>query len=562
MKVQHQDFSMISMLKHFVVKNKILIGILLAGLLGVWYVILEINSSDSSKLTAFEISEIRSKVIGLESKSDSILTTGNTSKSIQLLDEALDLLDGNKTFSKDAIRLLEKKGGIEESTDNKEGAIHSYLTILEMGKKDSTDLSEIRKKLGTIYARGGNDDGLIDLFEPIFKEKTDQKEYVNACMFIATAYMNKQLPDSSLYYMEKAGKDVKSYDSRAYASILMMKSNYYLNKGDYDKGVMYMDSAQIVQEFTKDTTGLYQNYFTRAMLAYFNNDFKEVSDQLQKSISLLEKMNDPTNTISAYYNIGGAYGSMGDVQKENYYYRKAIDLKDSLETLNKGKTVADYVNNFQYKSKTDEVRQLNEKQELLQITIDSKQKQKYLLIAILILIGAVFVYGFRLFWAKQRQHKLNEEVLERDKQLLRKELEMVRKKVEYDSQLISEKEELISKLEDKLTDSAFEEKEQQELLSIIESMKDGLKQERENIGVDIMLTEDNAKFYKKLKEKHPDVSHTEARFCTLLYLNLDTKEIARILNISLDGVRKGRHRLRKKLDIGTGGDITNYLQGI
>ena len=121
---------------------------------------------------------------------------------------------------------------------------------------------------------------------------------------------------------------------------------------------------------------------------------------------------------------------------------------------------------------------------------------------------------------------------------------------------------LFAKLEEKLTEPAFEENEQQELLSIIESMKDGVKQERENIGIDILLNEENAKFYKRLKEKHPDISQTEARFCTLLYLNLDTKEMARILSISLDGVRKSRHRLRKKLNIGTGGDLTNYLQSI
>lgn len=227
-----------------------------------------------------------------------------------------------------------------------------------------------------------------------------------------------------------------------------------------------------------------------------------------------------------------------------------------------GKTIAYHFNNFQYLSKTNEARKLNEKQHLLQLSINSKQRQQYLLLAILVLIVVLFVYGFRLFWAKERQYKLNEDVLERDKQLLHKELEIARKKVEYDSQLISEKEELIEELENKLTNSVFDEEEQQGLLRVIDSMKDGLKQERENIGMDILLNKDNARFYKKLKHKHPDITQTEARFCTLLYLNLDTKEIARILNISLDGVRKGRHRLRKKLEIGSGGDISRYLQGI
>lgn len=561
MKVHYQEFSMINMLKQFVVNNKILLVILITGVFGVWYGIIDNISYHTSNLSSSEISEIHSKVLVLEKQSDSIMKTGNFSRAIQLLDEGLEITNGGGDFKKDSIQLLEKKGDIQNENNDLEGAINSYLTILETYNKDKEDLSSVRKKLGVIYSRNGYRDGLIELYKPI-EYLGKGKEYVDACIFLSTAYLNKQMPDSAFYFMNRANQNIKQKKSRAYSTLLLLHSNYYLNKGDFKKGISYLDSAQVIQEKIGDTSGLYQTYYSRAMLAYLHNDFKGVTDGLQKSILLLEKANDPINTVHAYHNIAGAYGSMGDIKKENYYYRKAIDLKNSLEKSSKGKSVADFVNNFQYKSKTDEVRQLNEKQDLLHLRIESKQKQTYLLIAILLLIGALFVYGFRLFWSKQRQHKLNEAVLERDKQLLRKELEIVRKKVEYDSQLISEKEELISKLEERLADSVFEEKEQQELLSIIESMKDGLKQERENIGFDILLNEDNAKFYKKLKDKHPDISQTEARFCTLLYLNLDTKEIARILNISLDGVRKGRHRLRKKLDIGNGGDITNYLQGI
>ena len=35
----------------------------------------------------------------------------------------------------------------------------------------------------------------------------------------------------------------------------------------------------------------------------------------------------------------------------------------------------------------------------------------------------------------------------------------------------------------------------------------------------------------------------------LLKMNLSSKEIANILNISLDGIKKARQRLRKKMDI-------------
>jgi DNA-binding CsgD family transcriptional regulator len=38
---------------------------------------------------------------------------------------------------------------------------------------------------------------------------------------------------------------------------------------------------------------------------------------------------------------------------------------------------------------------------------------------------------------------------------------------------------------------------------------------------------------------------------SLLKMNLSSKEIANILNISMEGVKKARYRLRKKLNLST-----------
>jgi len=554
---------MAKMLKHFVLNNKLLIGILVTLFLGVWYVIMAVNASDPSQLSSTEISEIRSKIEVLEKKADSVLALGNTSLSIQLLDEAVRLTEQDTILSKTTMQLLEKKGMLQEKENDKGGAIQSYLTALKIGH-NSPDLLEIRKKLGIIYSINGYPDGLIDLYKSIETNPAYKREHVNASIFLASSYVNKLMPDSTLYYIERAEKNVGSAPSKEAAFILVIKSLYDMDRGDFTNVTSYLDSARIIQEVAGDSAGLCNNYLLHAAFNLSQRNYRGVIDKVDKGLSWMKK-NEYTNyrnMIQSYYNLAKAYEGMGNMREANYYYTRNINLRDSIEMKSGGKTIAYHFNNFQYLSKTNEARKLNEKQELLQLSIHSKQRQQYLLLAILMLIVVLFVYGFRLYWAKERQYKLNEDVLERDKLLLRKELEIARKKVEYDSQLISEKEGLIAKLEEKLTEPAFEENEQQELLSIIESMKDGVKQERENIGIDILLNEENAKFYKRLKEKHPDISQTEARFCTLLYLNLDTKEMARILSISLDGVRKSRHRLRKKLNIGTGGDLTNYLQSI
>ena len=59
----------------------------------------------------------------------------------------------------------------------------------------------------------------------------------------------------------------------------------------------------------------------------------------------------------------------------------------------------------------------------------------------------------------------------------------------------------------------------------------------------------NNNFLKTLKAKFPKLTPTDLKVCTYLQLNLSSKEIAQLLNISLRGVEISRYRLRKKLEL-------------
>ena len=58
-------------------------------------------------------------------------------------------------------------------------------------------------------------------------------------------------------------------------------------------------------------------------------------------------------------------------------------------------------------------------------------------------------------------------------------------------------------------------------------------------------------FNSNVKSKYPEVTSNELRLMALLKMNLSSKEIANILNISQEGIKKARYRLRKKLNIQT-----------
>ena len=66
-------------------------------------------------------------------------------------------------------------------------------------------------------------------------------------------------------------------------------------------------------------------------------------------------------------------------------------------------------------------------------------------------------------------------------------------------------------------------------------------------------------FLDKVKQSHPDLSPNDLRFCAYLRLNLSSKEIAPLLNISIKSVETKRYRLRKKLGLEHDSGLVNYI---
>jgi DNA-binding CsgD family transcriptional regulator len=61
--------------------------------------------------------------------------------------------------------------------------------------------------------------------------------------------------------------------------------------------------------------------------------------------------------------------------------------------------------------------------------------------------------------------------------------------------------------------------------------------------------EAHSNFLKKIKSDHSDLTPNDLRLCAFLKMNLSSKEIAALLNISLRSVEVKRYRLRKKLNL-------------
>jgi len=98
-----------------------------------------------------------------------------------------------------------------------------------------------------------------------------------------------------------------------------------------------------------------------------------------------------------------------------------------------------------------------------------------------------------------------------------------------------------------------------ELAGLIGKINKELRNEKIHKLFDEYFDDVHQDFLNRLKEKHGKLSPRELRLCAYLKMNLTTKEIAPLMNISVRGVEIGRYRLRKKLDLAREENLINYL---
>jgi DNA-binding CsgD family transcriptional regulator len=74
------------------------------------------------------------------------------------------------------------------------------------------------------------------------------------------------------------------------------------------------------------------------------------------------------------------------------------------------------------------------------------------------------------------------------------------------------------------------------------------------------FTEVNKSFYTNLTKEYPNLSSNEMKLCAFIKLNMNTKDMASLLNISVRGIETARYRLRKKLGLDQKTSLYQFLQ--
>lgn len=154
---------------------------------------------------------------------------------------------------------------------------------------------------------------------------------------------------------------------------------------------------------------------------------------------------------------------------------------------------------------------------------------------------------------KLKNDKLQIKILAKDKELVNNSLQVVKKNKILNG--------IIYKLKD-INVESFDESTKFQFTKLNRSITKEVSTDKSWKDLEKHIKNVHFDFLKRLKEKYPTISPRELDLSTYLLMNMSTKEIAEIMNISGGGVELARYRLRKKLELNKKENLIGFLMSI
>ncbi len=151
--------------------------------------------------------------------------------------------------------------------------------------------------------------------------------------------------------------------------------------------------------------------------------------------------------------------------------------------------------------------------------------------------------------AEQEIVKLRNERLEQDMASKNRELAV-------STMSLIKKNEFLTSIKDRLKNKKNE---SPEIRSVIRTIDKDINEEDNWKFFKKAFSNADKDFFKKVKALHPDLTSNDLKLCAYLRLNLSSKEIAPLLNISVKSVEIKRYRLRKKMNLDREVNLTDYI---
>lgn len=384
----------------------------------------------------------------------------------------------------------------------------------------------VKNGIGTVYLQlNENEKGTAILTESLnlFAENGFEQETGIVLSNLAEQYYDKQQFEIALQYYQKSLMLAEKFKDIKGQAIGLANIGLVMRElKQYDKSIQY----------SSDALAISKEYQYNKLIVDFSKDLAETHKEL------------------------------GDYKTSVEYYETFNLLSDSLLN-NKVKQEVDALQ-LAYEKEREEQNLVAQEQEIIAL----KQERQLSLFAnagilLFALFGGTFLWLF--FSRNKAKRQLIEEKLknqELEKERLEKELNFKTQDLTNFALDISRKNDFAQRLHDRLetlmesNPKEIKEKARKLYFLVANHLKINEDAKQFQMNIDTV----NQDFYNKLNEKFPDLTSNEKQLCGLIRLNLTTKDIAAIKNISPKSVEMGRYRLRKKMQLDPKVEMSDFMQ--
>lgn len=188
---------------------------------------------------------------------------------------------------------------------------------------------------------------------------------------------------------------------------------------------------------------------------------------------------------------------------------------------------------------------------------------KALAVYFILLVLAGFIINMAYNRHYEKKHK--REQLEKDKiiielrnEQLNRDIEAKNRELAISKMNILKKNELLNEIKNELTNQSGG----NNINSVARLIDRNLNNRKDWEVFEKAFNDTDKGFLDKLRTLHPDLTPNDLKFCVYLRLNLSSKEMAPLLNISVKSVETRRYRLRKRMNLPHEESLVNYILGL
>lgn len=400
-------------------------------------------------------------------------------------------------------------------------------------------------------------------------EKDIAPLYVN----IGSVYNGKNEFEIAMEYYVLALNLFKKYDlKRGVATTLGAIGETQFKMQQYQSAEMSFRESLKVSRLTNHQVSVTHDLIFLGEILVAQNKSDKALPYLEEALVFSEKEGMKDNLKRINKALSAIYERNGNYVKALEYYKVFTLYSDSLESSEKVKREKELSIKYESEKKEKEIQVLKKEKEL---------SNYYLATVIFGSLGLILL-GFLLINRQKLKTSKDRALAEKENQLLEKrraltEAELLNQRLVEDNlreQLEHKNRELttytlnlIQKNEalDKIKESVMElqnvngEDFASKLNSLKNTINFSLHLDKDWDNFRAYFEQVHRNFFSDLIKICPELSSNDLKLCALIKLNLDTKEVATVMNISPTSAKVARHRLRKKLSLPPEQNLSAFL---